>query len=94
MPRAFSVLWTMQERQAWLRAGQSRFTVAYGNSYRSRGVEPGDALYIVKEGLVKLASHSGLGFDHGMMKLFFAGRLKVVGNTMLAMNLPKIFALV
>ena len=50
MPRAFSVLWTMQERQAWLRAGQSRFTVAYGNSYRSRGVEPGDALYILSCG--------------------------------------------
>jgi len=50
MSRAFSVLWTMQERQAWLREGNSRFTVAYGNSYRSRGVEPGDALYILSCG--------------------------------------------
>lgn len=50
MSRAFSVLWTMQERQAWLRAGNSIFTVAYGNSYRSRGVEPGDALYILSCG--------------------------------------------
>lgn len=50
MSRAFSVLWTMRERQAWLGAGHSQFVAAYGNSYRSRGVEPGDALYILSCG--------------------------------------------
>ncbi len=50
MSRAFTVLWTMQERQTWLQSGASEFGSAFGNSYRSRGVEPGDALYILSCG--------------------------------------------
>lgn len=50
MSRAFTVLWTMQERQTWLQSGASEFGSAFGNSYRSRGVKPGDALYILSCG--------------------------------------------
>lgn len=56
MSRAFSVLWTMKERQAWLEAGREMFSAAFGNTYRTRGVGPGDALYILScgQGLVWL----------------------------------------
>lgn len=50
MSRAFTVLWTMQERENWLRSNIRTFTSAFGNGYRSRGVEPGDCLYILSCG--------------------------------------------
>jgi len=50
MPSAFTVLWTMRERQAWLDSGQTVFTSAFGNAYRARGVAPGDSLYILSCG--------------------------------------------